>query len=42
MVDTVGGGKGHMGKVIVTEFDGIREQQGLGGSDHNVKAVVVV
>ena len=38
MVDTVGGGKG----VIVTEFDGIREQQGLGGSDHNVKAVVVV
>ena len=42
MVDTVGGGKGRLGKLIVAEFNGFGEQRGLVGAVHDVKAAVVV
>ena len=42
MGDTVSGGNGRMGKIRVTEFDGVGEQQGLGGVVHDVKAAVLV
>ena len=42
MGDTVSGVKGRLGKVRVTEFDGVREQQGLGSVVHDVKTAVVV
>ena len=40
MGDTVGGGKGPMGKVRVTEFNGVGEQRGLGSVVHGTKSAV--
>ena len=40
--DALDGGKGQLGKVRVTELDGVGEHRGLGGVVHNVKSVVVV
>ena len=42
MGDAVDGGNAHLGKVRVTEFNGIGEHRGFGGAVHDVKAAVVV